>query len=1057
MASQPVKRERPAYPWGPPRRSRRRWRRWILFSLLAGVLLILLAPMIVAHSPILDIILSSVLEPDQGRLTAAGASLGWFSSLALDKVKILDSEGQKLLDVSTIRIDRSLVGLLMDRVNLGTIRVEQPTFFFVGREEGSNVEDFIEPWLEPQDSKPIRVRIEIVDGIIEATDQPTQTTWRAESIGLTCSIAKPTPETATVSLQAKLTLPSREDDPGDLEISYNRQPNGKAAIDIRTDTVSIAPMAGLIRRLGVPNSHLAGWLTFQAAASWSTNDASPIELDTTGQATLWDCDISVPALGDDRIQLQEVEMPWKIRLDGDRIHIQKMDIHSEIGTVSVEGSVAWADWFSVPFGETQISSWLAAIRQPLCVHGQVDLARIAAMVPASLRIRHGTTITSGKARFDLQSMTAGTGHRWSGELVTSDLAARDSESTWNWEQPIHLVFAIRNEGGWEIEAARCDSDFVQIAMTGDSGRFTTQATCDLSQLVTHLGQFVDLSDWELGGRGEVTMESQSDAEKYQLDSKATVDSLRVVHGTTVLLNEPRLEMTAKAAGRMVENRPRSCDAASVEIISAQDVVRANLVEPVEFPVHGFGSLMQSTSDPGPVAGKPDQKTTPLDKGSDPGAPWIIHLTATGPLPGWQARLKPWLPLAGWKIDGQTRLSADLGIGSNEVHVEQATWTIMELHATGSKWRIDDPKVEWQLNHVQYKPSDRQITLGDSTWTSSVLAARTRNVSATWLPEQPLRVSGEIAIRALLERLDSWRIPADGLPHQWRYAGEMIGKLQVATQAGKTSVDLNTWIERLALYSYVPASSQGPAGYRPAWQEPKVQLTAKVIHDGPKDQVQIEAAELVSDTLASSATGSIGQLTTMPTVQIRGTVEYDLARWTPFVTTYLGPDVQLIGRDRATFEVTGKVPQSMPNDVAAAPGTLVQTRQAEGSPTVPSSHWSRTWSGSAAAGWQGVDLYGLPVGPGRIQAHLADGAVQVEPLQVAVGGEGDLSFALQMRLDPQPQELLFPPGQVLRNIHVTPEVSDRLLKYIAPVLDNATDSEGTFSLSLAGGRIPFGAV
>jgi hypothetical protein len=45
--------------------------------------------------------------------------------------------------------------------------------------------------------------------------------------------------------------------------------------------------------------------------------------------------------------------------------------------------------------------------------------------------------------------------------------------------------------------------------------------------------------------------------------------------------------------------------------------------------------------------------------------------------------------------------------------------------------------------------------------------------------------------------------------------------------------------------------------------------------------------------------------------------------------------------------------------------------------------------------------------------------------------------------------------VFSNVRISPEVSEAMLKYVAPVLSGATQSEGLFSLQLDGARVPLG--
>jgi hypothetical protein len=65
----------------------------------------------------------------------------------------------------------------------------------------------------------------------------------------------------------------------------------------------------------------------------------------------------------------------------------------------------------------------------------------------------------------------------------------------------------------------------------------------------------------------------------------------------------------------------------------------------------------------------------------------------------------------------------------------------------------------------------------------------------------------------------------------------------------------------------------------------------------------------------------------------------------------------------------------------------------------------------------------------------------------------LTAAPEVRLDPAPSELSLPAGPLLTDVRISPEVSEAMLKYIAPVLSGATESQGQFSLALAGARVP----
>jgi hypothetical protein len=182
-----------------------------------------------------------------------------------------------------------------------------------------------------------------------------------------------------------------------------------------------------------------------------------------------------------------------------------------------------------------------------------------------------------------------------------------------------------------------------------------------------------------------------------------------------------------------------------------------------------------------------------------------------------------------------------------------------------------------------------------------------------------------------------------------------------------------------------------------------------------------------------ATGQVQLRTDRGRLQAQVTLDYN---WDA-LAGFFGPEVRLHGTDRATFQVTG------PEHDGQRSGQQPRA-------------WSWRWQVAADAGWQSATVYGLPLGEARWQGTLGAGQLRSEPLRVAVGKEGRLTVQPSMRLDPEPRLLTFPAGPLLSAVTLSPEVSENILKYVAPVLAGATRTTGTFSLQLDQGQIPLDA-
>ncbi|HEX5443878.1 MAG TPA: hypothetical protein VFW87_08620, partial [Pirellulales bacterium] len=177
------------------------------------------------------------------------------------------------------------------------------------------------------------------------------------------------------------------------------------------------------------------------------------------------------------------------------------------------------------------------------------------------------------------------------------------------------------------------------------------------------------------------------------------------------------------------------------------------------------------------------------------------------------------------------------------------------------------------------------------------------------------------------------------------------------------------------------------------------------------------------------------LGTLPTseqggdVDIKGTLQYDWQRLAPLWRAHFGNNIQVAGAQTRTFAVRGRL---------------------TGSPALSES-W-RAVAGDASIGWTGMDLYGFQVGPGTVNARLADGQLRTQPIDVAVS-DGRFTFTPVVRLTPAPAELTLPRGPLLTNVHLTPEMCKRGLKFVAPIVAETTVAEGRFSVTLDGGRLP----
>jgi hypothetical protein len=431
--------------------------------------------------------------------------------------------------------------------------------------------------------------------------------------------------------------------------------------------------------------------------------------------------------------------------------------------------------------------------------------------------------------------------------------------------------------------------------------------------------------------------------------------------------------------------------------------------------------------------------------------WPLTVRAQGGLARWLARVRPWLDAGDWQVDGQGNVAASLRVAGDVVAASDVKVSITNLVAQNPEWSIKEPRVE-AGGDVMVDSATGSVAAKSLQLVTSSVAAAAQDVSAGRTAAGNVSAKGSIAFRGDLARLAAWRNAgamnnSDGTAYH--PAGQVTGNIVLSQQNDIVRAEVSANGESLSL-SRMTAGQVGPGGQRPevVWQEPAVTLRGLAEHHLASDRLAIEQLQIQSNTLAATVNGQIDRLSTAAETNLNGTLNYDLAQVTPLLRASMGEGITLTGRETARFAVAGKLLDDSAK-VSVVPAGLSLNAQ----PSLnPPSHWSRRVQARLELPWSGANVYGLPIGSGKLAAALGDGQLRVDPISLAVA-EGRLTTSPQVRFDPPPSELVLPAGPLLADVRISPEVSEAMLKFIAPVLSGATESDGKFSLNLAGARVP----
>jgi hypothetical protein len=115
-------------------------------------------------------------------------------------------------------------------------------------------------------------------------------------------------------------------------------------------------------------------------------------------------------------------------------------------------------------------------------------------------------------------------------------------------------------------------------------------------------------------------------------------------------------------------------------------------------------------------------------------------------------------------------------------------------------------------------------------------------------------------------------------------------------------------------------------------------------------------------------------------------------------------------------------------------------------------WIKPLTAKASVGWQRAEAYGLQIGQGAIVGNLQSGLVKFDPMELAVS-KGRVRLAPQVVLTPAPAEFVHGQAKVIERVQVTPQMTTTWLKFVAPAVAEATETQGELSLDLTGAKIP----
>jgi len=538
----------------------RRWLRLLLGLFTVLLLLVGFAPNLVAWTPLRNAIASNALGGLAGSIDIGSASFGWFAVIEMRDVTLSDSEGKKVATLPRIVSSKTLLSLAMDRSDLGEFTLENPTLQIVADEQSTNLERMLVGMLKPNtktNTSPPTLSLKIVDANLNIHDVPTKRTTTLEKTNLSLKLAGKTEPTASLSATVR--------DAGKLTAELVP---GKSSVSV--ENFPLDALAPILRRLE-PGTTLAGRLSAEASLERTAEMGRPT-LRLVGAARATDVVVTTPALRGDTLRLSKVELPLDITHTGESTIVRRADLKCDVGSVSLRGSFD---------ADEPVERLL--VRPGLTVDAEVDLARVAKLVPRLLGVREGTTLHQGSVGVKLSSAVGQGDTVWKGEVKSSALRAERAGQKLEWNEPLAVNFTSRVKAGElpTFDAFECRSEFLSATASGSAEACQVRAVLSLDRLAARLGSLIDLGGVTLAGGALVKLDAKrSPNNEVHLVGSMTLDRFAIADRSGRALREAQAAVGVDARVRWTANKPIRVESASLGMNLGGDTLEASLREPL---------------------------------------------------------------------------------------------------------------------------------------------------------------------------------------------------------------------------------------------------------------------------------------------------------------------------------------------------------------------------------------------------------------------------------------------------------------------------------------------
>ncbi len=469
----------------------------VVLSLTAGLLvvaliIIALLPAIVSSDRMKPFVIRKVNQQLPGQLQLESWSVGWFGGVEGQGIVYDNRPDGLLVQVSEIKTEKGLLGLIMAGGELGAVEIIDPAVVFYlsdmteARDSQKTPPATPSPESIPSAKEDAFIpvfygKLKITNGSILTARADGNEKVVVKNLDLILDAPGPqTPITYRFSTESgdgsgrasgQGTLVLDADDPlntqkfqSDSKLSINNWPV-EDVFDI------IAARAGFPSAKGRLNADVS--LTGSSAES----------LHLIGQIAMAQVQLRGGPLGSDAPTVKDILIDLDAVANNNSLSLKNLTFRSSLANGSATGRFD---------GEDQ---------RRLGGQADVDLAEVFSQFPATLKLREGTKITKGKMALSANIETTRAGTSFDGDARIDRLQGISAGKKISWNKPV-TVDARGEMGreGLQLENLSLRSSFLKADGRGDMRNMRVDLSADLKAALDELRKFIQIKQWDGSGK-----------------------------------------------------------------------------------------------------------------------------------------------------------------------------------------------------------------------------------------------------------------------------------------------------------------------------------------------------------------------------------------------------------------------------------------------------------------------------------------------------------------------------------------------------------------------------